>query len=344
MKLPVGIQSYEKIKTDDFLYVDKTEYVYQLVHNNVPYFLSRPRRFGKSLLLSTLKAYWEGKKELFSNTRIEQLEADDPDAWNAYPVFYIDFNGNNYHETQIEKVLDGMLCDWEAEYGDQYKERTPGERFQKVMELAAEQTGKRCVVLIDEYDKPLLDTVEEEDIQNHIKDVFKGFFSRLKKADEVIQFIFITGVSKFHKVSIFSDLNQLRDISLSREYSGLCGITDDELKACFARQIEDFAREKQISVSECIDRLKRTYDGYLFHQDGIAVYNPYSLLNAFMDREFGSYWFESGTPTYLVKRIKESGIDIRKFSDKTIYASESVLKDYSGDMHLGRKKSDIFIF
>ena len=190
--------------------------------------MSRPRRFGKSLLLSTLKAYFEGKKELFENLDIVRLEEGNPDAWKQYPVFYFDFNGDIYTETAIETILDGMLSDWEAVYGDKYKDRTLGERFQKVMESAVQKTGLRCVVLIDEYDKPLLDTINEPEKHSHIKDVFKGFFSRLKKADESIQFIFITGVSKFHKVSIFSDLNQLKDISTNEEYASLCGITEDE--------------------------------------------------------------------------------------------------------------------
>ena len=228
-KLPVGIQGFEKLITDNFLYVDKTKYIFNLVHNNVPYFLSRPRRFGKSLLLSAMKAYWEGKKELFSGLDIERLESGNEDAWKQYPVFYFDFNGDNYSETPIEDILDGMLCDWEAIYGDDYKTRTLGDRFQKILEMAALQTGRRCVVLIDEYDKPLLDTAGNADLQTHIKDVFKGFFSRLKKADESIQFIFITGVSKFHKVSIFSDLNQLRDISLDEDFSTICGLTEEEL-------------------------------------------------------------------------------------------------------------------
>ncbi len=181
MKLPVGIQSFEKLRTDDFLYIDKTDYIYQLVHNNVPYFLSRPRRFGKSLLLSTLKAYFEGKKELFKDLKIEKLEESNPDAWQEYPVFYFDFNGDNYLESSIESVLDGLLCDWEEKYGDQYHDRTLGDRFQKLLELANKQYGRRCVVLVDEYDKPLLDAIEDSKLQAHIKDVFKGIFQSIKK-------------------------------------------------------------------------------------------------------------------------------------------------------------------
>lgn len=330
-KLPIGIQGFEKLRTDGFLYIDKTSYIYELVHNNVPYFLSRPRRFGKSLLLSAMKAYWEGKRELFRGLDIEKLEEKNPEAWQPYPVFYFDFNGDSYIKTSIETVLDGMLRDWEDIYGDQFRDRTLGDRFQKVLELAAEKTGRRCVVLIDEYDKPLLDTSEHEEIQDHIMDVFKGFFSRLKKADEVIQFIFITGVSKFHKVSIFSDLNQLKDISLTRQYAGLCGITDEELLKYFDNEIKDLAKEQSLSFDGCILKLKQTYDGYRFFPDGVGVYNPYSLLNAFSDREFGSYWFETGTPTFLIKKIKNASFDVRKLTDHTLYASEGMLKDYTGE-------------
>lgn len=330
-KLPVGIQGFEKLRTDNFLYVDKTEYIYQLVHNNVPYFLSRPRRFGKSLLLSALKAYWEGKQELFEGLKIHDLEKDNDNAWLPYPVFYIDFNGDNYKQTSIETVLDGMLSDWEAVYGDDYKDRTLGDRFQKVLEMASNKTGRRSVVLIDEYDKPLLDTIDDKDLQMHIKDVFKGFFSRLKKADESIQFIFITGVSKFHKVSIFSDLNQLTDISLSRKYAALCGITDEEIDKYFCSEIKLLADECNMTDVQCRTTLKSTYDGYLFHPNGVSVYNPYSLLNAFFNADFGSFWFETGTPTFLLDKIKQSHFDLKRFTDNEIYASEAILKDYTGD-------------
>ena len=331
MKLPVGIQSFEKLRTDDFLYIDKTDYIYQLVHNNVPYFLSRPRRFGKSLLLSTLKAYFEGKKELFKDLKIEKLEESNPDAWQEYPVFYFDFNGDNYLESSIESVLDGLLCDWEEKYGDQYHDRTLGDRFQKLLELANKQYGRRCVVLVDEYDKPLLDAIEDSKLQAHIKDVFKGFFSRLKKADEYIQFIFITGVSKFHKVSIFSDLNQLKDISLNEEYSSVCGITDLELNSYFSENIEALAKHQKMDIEDCRAALKKQYDGYHFHPFGEGVYNPYSLLNAFFEKAFGSYWYETGTPTWLIKKLRDNTFDIRKLTDKTLYAGEAVLKDYTGD-------------
>ncbi len=331
-KLPVGIQSFEKLRTDNYLYVDKTEYIYQLVRDNVPYFLSRPRRFGKSLLLSTLKAYWEGRKDLFSGLFIEKTEEKRADAWKKYPVFCFDFNGVNYQEKgALERALEFQLQGWEEEYAAVNANNTLGERFQKLVKAARERTGLKCVILVDEYDKPLLDVAERPDLQDHNKEVFKGFFSALKSLDSYIQFTFITGVSKFHKVSIFSDLNQLTDISLSKQYAGICGITESELRMSFSEEMEDLAAEQELSQAECLARLKKAYDGYRFHPDGVSVYNPYSLLNAFFDREFGSYWFATGTPGFLVRRLRESCFDIRKFTDRTIYAGESVLKDYTGD-------------
>ena len=332
-KLPLGIQGFQKLREENFLYVDKTEYIFQLVHDNVPFFLSRPRRFGKSLLLNTLKAYWEGKKDLFSGLAIEKLEEGNADAWKAHPIFYFDFNGVNYQEKgSLERALEFQLQRWEEKFASVNDHNTPGERFQKLLITAREKTGLRCVILVDEYDKPLLDVVEKPELQEHNKEVFTGFFSILKSYDEYIQFIFITGVSKFHKVSIFSDLNQLTDISLSKQYAGLCGITDTELKQYFEKEIADLAGEQELLREECLTELKKTYDGYRFHPDGVRVYNPYSLLNAFFDREFGSYWFATGTPTFLIKKLRENSFDIRKFTDYTIYASESVLKDYTGDM------------
>ena len=330
-KLPIGIQDFEKLRTENFLYVDKTEYIHQLAHNNVQYFLSRPRRFGKSLLLSAMKAYWEGKKNLFEGLAIEKLEESNSQSWKSYPVFYFDFNGENYLETPIETVLDGMLSDWEEKYGSEYSTRTLGDRFQKVLELAAKKERLRCVVLVDEYDKPLLDTIDNPELQDHIKAVFKGFFSRLKKADEYIQFVFITGVSKFHKVSIFSDLNQLRDISTTEDYAGICGITEQELDNYFSDEISAMSESNDISTEECKLELKRQYDGYRFSSDGVTVYNPFSLLGAFLDRKFESYWFATGTPTFLIKKLRDSQFDIRKFTNHTIYASESTLQDYTGD-------------
>lgn len=331
-KLPVGIQTFEQIVNEDYLYVDKTEYIYKLIHTGKPYFLSRPRRFGKSLLLSTMKAYWEGKKELFEGLKIKELEENDPDAWQPHPVFYIDFNRDNFLEKgALEEIIKVHLAEWEAKYGKTSVKTPLGVRFGQLLKKASEQTGKGCIVLVDEYDKPLLETMDNSELVEHNKAVFKGFFSNLKSEDAYIRFIFITGVTKFSKVSIFSDINQLRDISMVKDYAGICGITEQELRDVLIPETERLAEELDLTAQECLDKLKKTYDGYHFHQKSEGVYNPFSLLNAFADGEFDSYWFETGTPTFLVNRLKELRFDVRKFTDKTLYATKQMLKDYRDD-------------
>ncbi|MBR2258965.1 MAG: AAA family ATPase [Blautia sp.] len=330
-KLPLGIQGFEGLRRDGYIYVDKTSYIYRLIHEGKPYFLSRPRRFGKSLLLSAMKTYWEGKRELFADLAIEKLEENNPEAWKPHPVFYFDFNGVNYMETgALEESLNIHLKRWEKQYscGTQ---GTLSERFQNLLITAKEQTGLRCVVLVDEYDKPLLDVIDSKELQDHNKGVIKGFFSTLKSFDEYIGFVFITGVTKFHKVSIFSDLNQLRDISMTEDYAGICGITEEEIRSYFMNEVILLAGKQKMTVEECLTALKNQYDGYHFHPDGAAVYNPYSLFGAFLDKEFGSYWFETGTPTFLIHQLRDNHFDVRKFSDHTIYAAEAMLKDYTGD-------------
>lgn len=330
--LPTGIQSFEKLREQKCVYVDKTEYVYRLVHEVTPFFLSRPRRFGKSLLLSTLRAYWEGRKDLFKGLAIEQLEAENEDAWQPYPVFYFDFNGQDYTKpSALEDKLSAHLKPWEQQFGCNTDEDTLAIRFRNLLMKAHHATGQRCVVLVDEYDKPLLDLIGYPDLQEHNKAVFKGFFSNLKSCDEHIRFVFITGVTKFHKVSIFSDLNQLNDISLNEEYAALCGITDTELKTYFAPEIKVLSARQKMDEDACLHQLKRQYDGYHFHPDSEGVYNPYSLLKAFFEKHFGSYWFETGTPTFLVNMLRKNHFDVRRFTDKTIFASDSTLQDYTGD-------------
>ena len=330
-KLPIGIQSFEKLRNEGFLYVDKTQYIYRLVRAGSQYFLSRPRRFGKSLFLSALRAYWEGKKELFEGLDILELEADNPEAWQPYPVFYFDFNGKNYQaQDALEAVLDKHLREWEAVYGGDGS-RPLEERFQNLLKAATAKTGKRCVVLVDEYDKSLLETIENPKLAEHNKAVFKGFFSTLKSYDEYLRFVFITGVTKFSKVSIFSDLNQLDDISLDLSYDAICGITENEMTTCFLPEIQAMAKEQEMAEEECLATLRKTYYGYHFHHKGTGVYNPFSLLNAFKKREFGSYWFATGTPTFLMERVKETGIDISGFIDRTLYADEMTLTDYRAE-------------
>ena len=330
-KLPIGIQDFEKIRNEGYIYVDKTEHIHNLVQSGAPFFLSRPRRFGKSLFLSTLKAYFEGKKELFEGLKIRGLEEENKDAWQRYPVFYIDFNKKNFKEdSALETVLDEHVRAWEAVYGDERSDRSLEERFRYCIERAVETTGKNAVVLVDEYDKPLLEGADE-DMVEHNKAVFKGFFSTLKSYDRYLKFVFITGVTKFSKVSIFSDLNQLNDISLDYRYSGICGITETEIKSDFDPEIEMLAANNQISKEECLAELKKMYDGYHFHQNSEGVYNPFSLLSAFDKREFGMYWFSTGTPTFLIDKLKESGFDAKQFTTDEYYEEESSLTDYRMD-------------
>ena len=327
-KLPIGIQDFEKLRKNDFVYVDKTEYVYVLAHSNCPYFLSRPRRFGKSLFLSTLRYYWEGKKELFEGLKIAELEKANPDALKKYPVFYFDFNKKNFQrDTALEEVLDEHLREWESVYGNEEANKSLEERFRHLLVKANEQTGLGCVVLVDEYDKPLLETMDVKGIDEHNKAVFKGFFSTLKSYDKYLRFVFLTGVTKFSKVSIFSDLNQLKDISLDYNYNAICGITQEELEKNFEPEIEGMAKRYNFSKEECLSELKRMYDGYHFCMNCPDIYNPFSLLNAFSENKFGSYWFSSGTPTFLIKKLSDINFDVRKF-DSLIKIDESEITDY----------------
>ena len=331
-KFPIGVQSFEKLIQEGYVYIDKTSYIYSAIHGANQYFLSRPRLFGKSLLLSTMKAYWEGKRELFKGLDIENLESSNPEAWQTYPVFYFDFNTDNLKaDNSLDIILDEHLKGWEKIYGLEDPSSTLAARFQHILKRAYNQTGKRCVILVDEYDKPLIEAMDDSSRENHNKEVFKGFFSTLKSFDEYIQFVFITGVTKFSKVSIFSDLNQLKDISLSKQYAGICGITDEDIEKSFSGEISALAKEQGLSVDSCLKSLKTEYDGYHFHQSGEGIYNPYSLLNAFSDLEFKSYWYETGTPTFLVKRLKNIGFDIRKFSDLSLEITEDILSDYNGE-------------
>ena len=329
-KLPIGIQDFERLRKDEYVYVDKTEYVYRLAQSGLPYFLSRPRRFGKSLFLSTLRAYFEGKKELFAGLKIMELEGDGPDAWQKYPVFYFDLNKKNFKtDTALEEVLAAHLKEWESIYGDEQKEAPLEERFQYMLVKAVEQTGRNAVVLVDEYDKALLESNEER--IEHNKAVFKGFFSTLKSYDHYLKFVFLTGVTKFSKVSIFSDLNQLRDISLLPDYNGICGITQSELVDSFTPEIKELALKEGVEQEACLSQLKKMYDGYHFSYDVEGVYNPFSLLNALADKSFGMYWFATGTPTFLIEKLKRSGFDAKQITGEDLYAKESVLTDYRFD-------------
>ena len=325
-KLPIGVQSFEKLRNENFLYVDKTEFIYRLASEGTTYFLSRPRRFGKSLLLSTMRAYFEGKKELFTGLKISELEQD----WIKYPVFYFDFNGKKYESSfELAGVLNSHLEQWEAIYGDEKKDRSLEERFNYLLGAAHKKTGLGVVVLVDEYDKSLLES-EGEALEESRK-LFKGFFGNLKSCDEHLKFTFITGVTKFSKVSIFSDLNQLFDISLDKKYSTICGITQEEMEETFVPEITELAEELSISYEECLAELKRMYDGYHFNPNGEGLYNPFSLINAFATKSLENFWFSTGTPSFLINKLQQNNFDARYLSTDELSATQLALQDYRDD-------------
>ena len=311
-KLPIGIQSFEKIRNGNYLYVDKTELVYRLAVSEIPYFLSRPRRFGKSLLISTLDAYFQGRKELFQGLAIEKLEHD----WFTYPVLHLDLNARKYEtEADLEAILNQYLEMWEAVYGDEMKLRAPEERFFYVIRRAWEQTGRQVVVLIDEYDKPLLQAINNEPLLDAYRRTMKAFYGVLKSTDRYLRFVFLTGVTKFEQVIVFSDLNQLNDISLDYNYATLCGITHKELAENFHPELEQLGQMQSLSLDETFETMVKQYDGYHFHPNREGVFNPFSTLNALEKREFGDYWFQTGTPTFLVELLKKSEYDLRLLID-----------------------------
>ena len=330
-KLPIGIQSFKCLREDGYLYVDKTEVIYRLVTEAKVYFLSRPRRFGKSLLCSTLKAYFEGDRELFKGLAIERLETE----WQAYPVLYFDFNGVVSTEEGLRAILSEHLDAWERLYDDaacasdnKASEIELSARFRNVIQAAHRKTGKRVVVIVDEYDKPLLEVIDEP-FNARCRAIYKSFFGNLKRMDEHLKFVFITGVTKFSKVSIFSDLNQLRDISLEPDYETICGISADELSANFTERVQNMADYNNVSRDECFALLKKNYDGYHFSRRMTDMYNPFSILRALASREFDFYWLSTGTPTFLVKRLTsvKNEFDFKRLT-KGVSTSIGEITDY----------------
>ena len=298
---PVGVQNFEGLIHDGYVYVDKTAQIYELFNTNKYYFLSRPRRFGKSLLLSTLEAYAQGKKELFKGLALEKLEKD----WTVYPVLHLDLNTQKYDTPEsLTNVLEENVQNWEVLYGASSSEIGVARRFQGIIRRACEQTGRRVVILIDEYDKPMLQAIGNEALQNEYRGTLKAFYGALKSMDGCIRFALLTGVTKFGKVSVFSDLNNLRDISMIDQYAEICGISEKEIYTYFEEDIHELAAATGMSYEEACAELKTNYDGYHFTENAIGMYNPFSLLNTFANRRFGSYWFETGTPTYLVELLK----------------------------------------
>ena len=327
-KLPIGIQTFEKLREGNFLYVDKTAYVYQLASTSTPYFLSRPRRFGKSLFITTLESYFQGRKDLFEGLAIEALEKD----WIEYPVLHMDLNARKYESlADLRAMLNQFLEKWEDTYRcAEKRERSPEERFAYVIERAYERTGRPVVVLIDEYNKPLLQALLDAPLLEEYRRTLKAFYGVLKSADRYLRFVFLTGVTKFAQVSVFSDLNQLQDISAWPDYSAVCGITREELLRVFTPEIESLARANGETFEEMVDEMTRQYDGYHFFAGCHGVFNPFSVLNAFKSKVTENFWFQTGTPTYLADLLKESDYDLRLLIDGVEVAS-SAFSEYRAE-------------
>lgn len=317
MKYPIGIQNFEKLRTEGYAYVDKTSHVYRLAAEGNYYFLSRPRRFGKSLLLSTMRAYFEGKRELFKGLAIEQLEKE----WKRYPVLYLDLNVGKYDNIEaLTQRLEEALDDWEALYPPETKAPSLPLRFGRVIRQACEMTGNRAVVLVDEYDKPMLEAIGKPELQDEYRALLKAFYGNLKSCDEYIRFAFLTGVTKFGKVSVFSDLNHLMDLSLDNRFYDICGISEDELRRNFDEGVHELADANNMGVEECYERLKRDFDGYHFCVGTPGMYNPFSLLNTVGRKQFGDYWFESGTPTFLVHQLLKTNYPLERMTTEDLTA------------------------
>ena len=326
-KLPIGIQTFSDIRKNGYLYVDKTALVWQIANVGKPFFLSRPRRFGKSLLISTFGAYFEGKKELFEGLAIEKLE----ERWEKHPVLHLDLNARKYEcPADLIAMLNQFLEKWVCVYGTERQDRAPEERFGYVIQKAYEKTGKGVVVLVDEYDKPLLQAIHNDELLESYRTILKAFYGVLKSNDSYLRFVFLTGVTKFSQVSVFSDLNQLNDISMDYDYGTICGITHQELISNFDPEIELLAKVNAMSKEETIEQMTRQYDGYHFHPYAKGVYNPFSVLNAFFKKEFGNYWFQTGTPTFLVNLLKKADYDIRTLMDG-VEATASTFTEYRAE-------------
>ena len=305
-KCPLGVQTFEKVIEEDLLYVDKTQYIYSLAQNYRYVFLSRPRRFGKSLLASTLHSYFAGKKELFKGLAIEKLETE----WTEHPVLHFDMSTAKHMDKEtLEQELNGKLSDYEEIYGKSKTGKTKlNQRLESLIVNAYAQTGSKVVVIIDEYDAPLLDVVHEDELLPQLRQVMRNFYSPLKACDPYLRFVFLTGITKFSQMSIFSELNNLTNISMDAEYAGICGITEEELTAQLADYVEAIAESQGKTHEEALRQLKQNYDGYHFSWPSPDIFNPFSLLTAFAMRKIGSYWFASGTPTYLIEMMRKFGV------------------------------------
>ena len=329
VKYPIGMASFREIRKGGYQYVDKTMYIHQLVSQGKYFFLSRPRRFGKSLLVSTLEHYFRGHRELFKGLAIDSLE---PEEWKRHAVLHLDLNGKRYAaESDLYSQLNSHLNAWEKEYGSQEDAKDVDIRFRGVIKSACQKTGLGVVVLIDEYDKPIIDVQDDEELEKTFRDILRGFYGVMKSCSDDLKFVFLTGVGKLGQVNVFSGLNNLRDISMAPEYSAICGITTDELVANFREGIEDMSHAKGLTREETLQELKRHYDGYHFARDLKDVYNPFSLLNAFQDCNLGKYWYRTGTPTMLYEKLKNWDYPLDDLEDIVVYADTLEDGDVMGD-------------
>ena len=318
MLYPIGIQSFEDIRRGGYVYVDKTALIYKLAATGKYYFLSRPRRFGKSLLVSTMEAYFKGKKELFDGLAVASLEKD----WTEYPVLHLDLSGVAYNQEEvIAKVLSNALCKWEKEYVSENNSDIPGIRFGNVIEAACRKTGRQVVILVDEYDKPVIDNLDRPELRDKIREELRGFYGVMKSKDGCIRLGFLTGVTKIGKMSVFSDLNNPKDISMDARYTDICGVSETDLTDCFAESVRELAEANGLSEEECRQKLALMYDGYHFCEDSTGVYNPFSLLNTFDSLKFREYWFETGTPSFLVKVMRKTSYDVTRLSSDLVGSS-----------------------
>ena len=317
MKYPIGIQNFEKLINDGYVYVDKTALIYKLATSGNYFFLSRPRRFGKSLLISTMEAYFSGKRELFRGLAMYDLEKD----WTEYPILHLDLNTAKYDSpAALLNVLNDALAQWERVYGTFPSEVTLELRFKGIIRRAFENTGQRVVILVDEYDKPMLQSIGNAELQDEYRNILKAFYSVLKTQDRYIRFAFLTGVTKFGKVSVFSDLNNLDDISMDERYIEICGITEQEIHDCFDDDVAALGQKYNITKEECYARLKKRYNGYHFETNTTGIYNPFSLLNTLNKLKFGDYWFETGTPSFLVQVLQNADYDLNDLQNEPVSA------------------------
>ena len=332
IKYPIGIQTFEKIRTEGFLYVDKTDLIYNLVHDNQYVFLSRPRRFGKSLLVSTLEEYFRGNKELFKGLAIEKLETE----WTVHPVIRFDLSGENYDSpNRLVHLIKSRLNDYETDCGTiPDPDDSIGLRLNKLISEMHKVYGKQVVILVDEYDKPLLDSIHDDDLQESVRRELEGFYSNLKKCDKYIKFALLTGVGKFGHVSIFSGLNNLIDISLVADYNALCGISETEFHDNFGPSVRNFAAANEMTEDKVWEKFKKQYDGYHFSKKSEGIYNPFSVLKAFHLNEFGAYWFASGTPRFLVQLVKRNRYALTDLQGALLTADDlSDMTDPVNDCH-----------